>query len=259
MKIIAWAALLISLACTALYLTTGLTSETPMPWLNGFLVGPVFLATLVPTLFATAGKLDGGLAALRGAVPARFRGAPIGIGTVVAIGRTGLTVNGQPQLEIQLDVDTPDGRTFRATARQIVDLTELAAVRPGATLPVRYLPDGRATLAIDAAREEMQAVLNAVQVSKGHITPRQLHIAEYGRDAQAVVLAMSPTGEVRNGRTVARLTLRVTRPDGSMFDVRTEKAIPPSAVSSLQAGQVAAVKYLPQDESDVAIVTSLVP
>jgi hypothetical protein len=80
--------------------------------------------------------------------------APIGIGTVVAVSRTGLTVNDQPQLDIELDVDTPDGRS---TARLLVDLTELSAVRPGVIVPVRYLDNGKVAPANDATPAEIQA------------------------------------------------------------------------------------------------------
>ena len=59
-------------------------------------------------------------------------------------------MNDQPQLEIQLRVDTADGRTFPATMREVVDLTDLSAVQPNAILPVRYLSDGRVALATDS-------------------------------------------------------------------------------------------------------------
>ncbi|HWO62755.1 MAG TPA: hypothetical protein VNO31_22260, partial [Umezawaea sp.] len=157
MKAIAWIVLLVGLVCTALFITTGLAGEDQLSWLNGYLVGPIILLFVAPMLFAFAGKMGGGLASLTGGVPKAFFGAPIGMGTVVGVSRTGLSVNDQPQLDIQLDVDTPDGRSFRGTARQIVDLTEMASVQPGAVLPVRYLPDGRVALATDASQYELQA------------------------------------------------------------------------------------------------------
>ena len=258
MKAIAWIVLLVGLVCTALFITTGLAGEDQLSWLNGYLVGPIILLFVAPMLFAFAGKMGGGLASLTGGVPKAFFGAPIGMGTVVGVSRTGLSVNDQPQLDIQLDVDTPDGRSFRGTARQIVDLTEMASVQPGAVLPVRYLPDGRVALATDASQYELQAALDNVQLAKGHITPKQLHIAQNGTEAQAVVLAMSPTGEVRQGRSVAVLSLRVTRPDQSMFDVTQEKALPPNAIRHVQPGSVVRVMYLPHDESEVAVLLSLV-
>ncbi|PRY37838.1 hypothetical protein [Umezawaea tangerina] len=259
MKAIAWAVLVVGLACTAMFVATGLSADRELAWVNGWMAGPMILLFVAPMMFSLAGKLGGGFAALRGGVPKEFLGAPIAMGTVVAVSRTGLSVNDQPQLEIQLDVDTPDGRSFRSAARQIVDLTELGAVRPGAILPVRYLPDGRVALATDASQQELQASLDRVQLAKGHVTPKQLHIAEQGADAQAVVLAMAPTGQVRNGRSVVHLTLRITRLDGTMFDLVQEKAIPPTAIPQLQPGSAVRVKYLPHDESEVAILTTLVP
>ncbi|MFD1051647.1 hypothetical protein ACFQ1S_41900, partial [Kibdelosporangium lantanae] len=71
--------------------------------------------------------------------------------------------------------------------------------------------------------------------------------------------AMAPTGEVRNGRSVIRLKLRVTRPDHTMFDLDQEKAIPANLVAQVQPGAAVPVKYLPHDESEVTIVTALVP
>jgi hypothetical protein len=185
-----------------------------------------------------------------------LRGAPIGIGTVVSVRRTGLTINDQPQLELQLDVDTPDGHRFRGAARAIVDLTELGMVTPGATLPVRYR-DGKVALATDAPQAELQSVMNLIQLAKGHIDARSLHIAEHGVDARAVVLAMHPTGEIRADRAVLAMSLRVTRQDGGTFDVTTEKAVPPALVPRVQPGSVLTVKYLPGDETTVALAMRL--
>ncbi|MGM1058339.1 hypothetical protein [Saccharothrix sp. Mg75] len=259
MKVIAWTTLLVCLVLTGAWVANGLTGEDEFAWLNGWMVGPALLVSAVPTVFAVSRSVGGSLAALRGGVPREFLGAPIGIGTVLGIARTGMSVNDQPQLAIRLQVDTPDGRSFQATAKQLVDLTELGAVQPGAILPVRYLPDGRAALATDAPQHELQRALDLVQVAKGHITPQQLRIAEQGLDAQAVVLAMTPTGEVRDGRVVVRLALRVTRRDGSAFDLTQEKNLPPSAVPQLQVGMIVRVKYLPHDESEVAVLTTLAP
>jgi hypothetical protein len=182
-----------------------------------------------------------------------LRGAPVGIGTVVSARRTGLTINDRPQLDIALDVATPDGHLFRGVARHLVDLTDLSAVVPGATLPVRYRPDGGVALAVDASPAELRSVYNLVQLARGHLDAHGLRIAEHGLDTRAVVLAMRPTGELRGDRSVLDLTLRVTRPDGSTFDVYTPKAVPPPLVPLVQPGSVIAVKYLPGDESTVAL------
>ncbi|MBP2476669.1 hypothetical protein JOF53_005541 [Crossiella equi] len=252
MKIVAWTVTAFAGLGTLLYVHTGLTDT----WASGFLAAPLILLFAVPMLFSAAKLLaDSGIG---GKVPALYRGAPIGMGTVVSVGRTGLSVNDQPQLLITLDVDTQDGRRIRAEAKQIVDLTDLAAVQPGSVLPVRYLPgNGRVVLATDAPQAELQAVLDRIQLAKGLITPRQLQIAEQGLDTRAVVLAMAPTGEVRGERAVARLDLRVSRPDGTAFDLSVEKALAPVMVPRVQPGAVVRVRYLAQDESDLVILAPL--
>ncbi|MEU4762143.1 hypothetical protein AB0H12_02735 [Actinosynnema sp. NPDC023794] len=257
MKVLTWLGLTVGLALTATWVAGGLAGDDESAWLNGWLAGPIILLFVVPSLFSVDRLLGGGLAALTGGVPKQFRGAPIGMGTVVGVARTGLSVNDQPQLDIRLQVDTADGRTFPATARQIVDLTDLSVVQPGAILPVRYLPDGRAVLATDAPPHELQAALDRVHVAKGFLTPHQLRITEQGVDASAVVLDMVPTGHTPDGRTALRLTLRVTRPDGTTFDVTQDKELPPPSIPQVQRGMVVRVKYLPGDESDVAVLTTL--
>jgi hypothetical protein len=258
MKVFTWLGLTAGLGLTAAWVAGGLAGDDVFAWLNGWLVGPMILLFVVPTLFSLDKLLGGGLAGLTGGVPKAFRGAPIGVGTVVGVARTGLSVNDQPQLDIRLEVDTADGRTFPATARQVVDITELSLVRPGAILPVRYLPDGRAVLATDAPQHELQAALDRVHVAKGHVTPHQLRIAEQGVDARAVVLDMVPTGQTPDGRTALRLSLRVTRPDGSTFDVTQDKKMLPVSIPQVQRGMVVRVRYLPNDESDIAVLTTLI-
>lgn len=241
MRTILW---LVMAVCVAALFATGL-AETPSMWLTITAAVVLMVVTfLIP--FVGNGIRRGNA----------FRGAPIGIGTVLSARRTGLTVNDRPQLEITLDVTTPDGTSFVGVARQLVDLTELGAVGQGATLPVRYRPgsaDGKVVLATDASPAELQSVYNLVQAAKGHLDAHGLRIAEHGLDARAVVLAMRPTGELRGDRSVLDLTLRVTRQDGSGFHVNTEKAVPPALVPRVQPGSVITVKYLPGDESTVAL------
>ncbi|MFJ6672941.1 hypothetical protein ACIQMJ_17660 [Actinosynnema sp. NPDC091369] len=259
MKVFSWLGLTAGLALTAAWVAGGLAGDDVSAWLNGWLVGPFVLLFAVPTLFSTSRLFAGGYAALTGGVPKEFRDAPIGMGTVVGVARTGLTVNDQPQLDIRFQVDTADGRTFPATARQVVDITELSLVQPGAILPVRYLSDGRAVLATDAPPHELQAALDRVHVAKGILTPHQLRITEEGVETSAVVLDMVPTGQTSDGRTALRLSLRVTRPDGTTFDVTQEKKLPPMSIPQVQRGMVVKAMYLPEDESDVAVLTKLIP
>ncbi|UED87351.1 hypothetical protein [Streptomyces profundus] len=253
MKVFAWLLAAIGVALSIPYVLTGLAGDDGLAWLNGWLVGPALLIFFVPHLF-TVGRMLEGATGVK--VSKKFRDAPIGMGTVVSMERTGLTVNDQPQMDILLDVDTLDGQSFRGVARQLVDLTELALVVPGTVVPVRYLPgstDGKVALATDAPPDEMQAAINRVRVAKGEMTPKQLRIAEAGYLTRAVVLEMRPTGEVEGNRSVLVYTLRVSRPDGSSFDIEQSKAVPPSAIPQLQPGMVVKAQYLPHDESEVVV------
>lgn len=242
MKMIVWVA---ALAVVGVWLADSVGGD----WL---IVLVVVLVLLVPLPAIPRGRAPGG-------VPKEFDGAPIGVATVTAATRTGRSVNEQPELDLQLRVDTADGRTFPATLRQVVDVTDLVAVQPQAILPVRYLSDGRVALAMDAPTHELQAALDRVHVAKGWLTPKQLRIAEYGIDANAVVVSTTPTGHTADGRSELRMCLRVTRQDGTTFELTQDKKFPPTSVPQVRQGMVVRVKYLPHDESDVAVVTSLLP
>lgn len=186
-----------------------------------------------------------------------FAQAPLAIGTVVSASRTGLTVNDVPQMAVVLDVERPDGPPFRAEAKQMVDFTDMAALQPGTTLPVRYLADPsgsfRVQIASDAAQADVQRVLTQVQLGRGEITPTQLMVSEQGIPAQAVILEMQPTGEVRGNRSVLRLTLQVNPYDSAPFTTTVEKAVPPQALGAVQTGAVVNVHYLPEYPDDLVI------
>ncbi|MER7083149.1 hypothetical protein SAMN02982929_02039 [Saccharopolyspora kobensis] len=247
LKIVKWGVLALGVGLTAKWIVSlSTTGELVGPGITG----PIMLVTVVPMLFSVDRSLSGGVRAKQ------FRGAPIGIGTVVAVRPTGLRVNDQPQLEFELDVDTEDGTTFRASARQIVPVHEAGAVRAGVKMPVRYLPesaDGKVVLATDASQAELQAAFNRIRVATGEMTAHQLDIAERGVRGRAVVLSAQPTGEIQRDRAVIRIELRVTRADGTAFDVVQEKALAPEFLPKTQPGMVIDVIYLPHDESEVVL------
>lgn len=103
----------------------------------------------------------------------------------------------------------------------------------------------------------LQRDLDLIQQAQAHVDTQGLRIAEHGVDARAVVVAMRPTDEIRDDRFVLGMTLRVTRQDGSTFEVTTEKAVPPALMPRVQPGSVITVKYLPGDETTVALALRL--
>lgn len=209
----------------------------------------ILILLVVPPLFGRGRRAAG--------VPKEFSGAPIGIGTVLGVTPAGRSRRDRQRLDIRLRVDTADGRTFDTTMRQVVDRDDLVAVRPDALMPVRYLTDGRVTPAADAPTHELQAALDRVHVAKGWLTPKQLRITEYGTDTTAVVVDATQAGPTADGRAAVRLHLVVTRPDGTTFAVTQDKKLAPASLPQVRPGLTVRVRYLPYDESDVAVLTTV--
>lgn len=256
MKVINWLVLAAAPVACGLWIADGVAGDWRNDWL---VVLVVLLLLLLSSGVSRALARALGLAGASDGVPKEFVGAPIGIGTVTGVASTGMSVNDQPQLDIRLRVDTADGRTFPATIRQVVDVTDLSAVQPNSILPVRYLSDGRVALATDSPTHELQAALDRVHVAKGWLTPKQLRISEYGVDTNAVVVTTTPTGHTEDGRSEVCLRLLVTRPDGTTFEVTQDKRFPPTSILQVRPGMVVRVKYLPHDESEVGVLTTLAP
>jgi hypothetical protein len=186
---------------------------------------------------------------------AAFRGAPVALGVLVSARPTGMSINDQPEMELVVEIEAPDGRTVRGTAKEVVDLGTLAQLVPGATVPVAYLPDGRMAVAPHASDESMEDAMYAARLAQGRLTPRQVEVARRGVKARAVIMSMRPTGEIRGDETVVHLDLRVTRPDGTTFDATRELPVPQIALAGLQTGAIVEARYLPDDEAYVAVST----
>ncbi|MCP2276549.1 hypothetical protein [Nocardia amikacinitolerans] len=254
------AAIVFGLAAIGLYLWNGLTYEPSSPWepgftawLNGFMALPIVAFTMVVLVFAFTG--EGILSAFTGLNTTEFRGGLLGIGTVKSFRQTGLTVNDQPQIRIEFSVEGVDGKVFDSAAKMIVPLTELALLRPGVVLPVRYLPDRTDKVEVDLSGDsvEAQRVMNESMIRKGFTTKAKLDIAARGIAAQAVVQSLSVPGEIRDGYSKVVIGLAVTRPDGSTFRTGAEKFLPPASVGNVQVGRIVQVHYLPENEQEVVI------
>ena len=270
MRLFAWLTAAVGAVLTLCYLLTGPGGDGD--WVNGFLAGPFLLLFLLPDLLSLAGS----------GTPSGKSGSRTPASTARRSGRHG--TGGAPACRSATSRSstscwtwtprraTPSAR-WRAgswTSRNCPG-SRRACGCPCATCPGRPRRArprgwaaglGRAGGTGGAGHrrhpEEVRRVTGRVRLARGgrerEITARQLRIAEEGRDAQAVVVAMTPTGEVREGRAVVRLTLRVTRPDGSVFDSTQEKHLPAGLAPGLQPGTVVPVRYLPEAESEVVVL-----
>ncbi|MFI5536669.1 hypothetical protein ACIA5H_09785 [Nocardia sp. NPDC051900] len=235
------------------YVPTSEWEPAGMGWLGVEMALPIIALTLIPIVFAFTG--EGILSALTGRNSAEFRDGLTGLGTVRSVRQTGVTVNDQPQVHVEFSVEGSDGKIFHSSAKMIVPLTELALLRAGVVLPVRYLPGRTDKVEVDLSGDAAAAqhAMNESLIRKGITTRHKLDIAERGIATQAVVQSLSVTGNIRDGHSEVELGLVVTRPDGSSFATRVTKFLAPASVGRVQVGRVLRAHYLPENESEVVI------
>ncbi|WP_306370442.1 hypothetical protein [Nocardiopsis sp. CC223A] len=107
--------------------------------------------------------------------------------------------------------------------------------------------------------EVEQAGAVAVMLRAGLTTPRALEIAAHGIAAQGVITEVRPTGNLVDGNPEMDVEVAVTRPDGGVFHTRTVKRLPARLSTSLQAGRVVTVHYIPGREDEITIQTPANP
>ncbi|MQY27188.1 hypothetical protein [Nocardia aurantia] len=230
------------------YRSDALTGDV-FGWVGWQLALPIAAVSVLPVAFVlTSGLVTGGNSP-------RFRDGQLGIGTVESFAQTGLYINDQPQLRIELQVEGAGGEVFRSHAKMIVPLAELALLRPGVVLPVRYLPDRTDRVEIDRSgdRSAVQRAVNETMIRKGLTTRAALDVAERGVAAQAVVQTLSVPGETREDSTAVDLGLLITRPDGSTFTAAVRKFVPQRNIGQVQVGRIVQVRYLAADEREVVL------
>ncbi|AOS63861.1 DUF3592 domain-containing protein [Actinoalloteichus hymeniacidonis] len=260
-KIIRAAALIFLFGSLGYYVWYGLTdqadNEFGLSWVGPQMVAPIIALSLVPMVFAFTGQSV--VAAFSWRNSSEFRDGSMGVGTVTSVRPTGMSINDQPEVRIDLDVEDAQGRVFSSHARMVVTVTELPMLRPGVVLPVRYLPHRPDKVEIDRSDDDSAAqdALNQLLIRKGITTQARLDIVKRGITAQAVVQAVSAKGEIREGNPRMNLTLSVTRPNGTTFGAEVDRFMPATAVARLQVGKVVQVHYLPGDESEVVVSTPM--
>ncbi|WP_327110901.1 hypothetical protein OHB12_24220 [Nocardia sp. NBC_01730] len=260
MKMVRSITLALAVAAVGYYLFHGLTyvpsdefDSVVFGWVGWQMSLPIIAITSVIVVFAFTG--EGIVAALTGRNSSEFRDGLTGLGTIESFAQTGLTLNDQPQVRVEFSVEGADGKIFHSSAKMIVPLTQLALLRPGVVLPVRYLPDRTDKVEVDLSGDASaaQQALNESLIRKGITTQHKLDIAERGIATQAVVRSLSVTGTIRDGHSEVELGLVVTRPDGLSFATRVTKFLAPGSVGQVQVGRILRAHYLPENESEVVI------
>jgi hypothetical protein len=167
--------------------------------------------TIAWSLALTVGIVAGTFALLRSAGAfGRARGAAtqpgpgeLALARVERIGRTGLTVNGQPQVELLLTVAPRFRAAYTTTHREIVDVVAIPRVQPGEVVVVRRPDDASANVELVLDPPDDWARLRDAERRRTG-TERTVPLAE-----QAPMWDPAPAGATRAPATPGRTWRRI--------------------------------------------------
>lgn len=185
----------------------------------------------------------------------RVKNGKPALGTVTDTRQTGTYLNNQPQVEITFTYKDTEGKEYQGATTTFIAQTQLAAIQPGATLPIRYDEQNPSKVAIDGNmdRTTMQNLYDQEMIRKGVLTEETLDIAKNGQEAKGVIMTITPTGKFKEEATEMEVTVKVTKQDGNTYETTVLKYMLPTNISKFQPGTLVTVNYMPEDEKNIVI------
>ncbi|MCL1919006.1 MAG: DUF3592 domain-containing protein [Peptococcaceae bacterium] len=204
----------------------------------------------------------------------KLKSGPLVIGRIISVKRTGMLINHQPQLEIEIQFTTTDGRQITTSDKRIVELHNLAQVQPGEMVSLRYNPENPQKIMIEEVgcnESQQQAQSPEVRIHTQQVPQDVLGILNtvglgslFGAmggstqgTMQASIVSAVPTGRSADGKNEVVVTLRVNRPDGSIFDAQVTKSVLPGMMQHFSPGRVVQVVSLTGDEKNLSILITM--
>ncbi|MFC6146152.1 hypothetical protein [Corynebacterium nasicanis] len=177
--------------------------------------------------------------------------ALLGIGTVEKLEPTGMSINDTPQYRITLRVRGADLQEFTGQLKMFIPPHELAALPKGTMLPVAYEPSKpQALIEVPADRmPEAQDLIDRQRVHMGLADPQGSEIHARGLSTTGVIMAVTPTGEIRHGHTGLEITLKFPTSSGALVERSKVSFLSPALLSQLTVGRQVTVFYLPEDDT----------
>jgi len=215
--------------------------------------GGVFLMFFRPMM--QSGKL------LKTGVPAS--------GVITQIWDTGVTINNNPEIGLEVQVTPSTGMPFTAKTKKVISRLDTSYYQPGMSCTVRYDPNDTSKVAIESlgtgssssssygggtnagySQQQVQAIQQEL------LRQDQLNqqILSYGTPAKAVILSYQDMNIKVNGNNPAvTLTIEV-KPEGSpSFNATVKGVIKDTSVPKYQPGHEIYVKYDPNDLTKVTM------
>lgn len=191
----------------------------------------------------------------------KLRGeSDIGVGRIVEVSRTGLTVNDVPQYDLFIRVTPGSGDDFIAQLRTLVQPTDLSSLQVGNPLPVRYsLADQDAVELADISDPSVREAVLQWRIDRGLIDPRQVRARTTGTQVPASVIAVRPTGRRLEGQSELALTVLLAPEGQSTWEAETTVFAYPEAISRFQVGAPIWAFYRREDPQTVAVTIEKEP
>jgi hypothetical protein len=195
-----------------------------------------------------------------------------GQATITGMRQTGVSVNEQPQIELQLQVQDQMYGSRQITVKEYVPLTMLGALSSGRPLPVKVDPANPNNVVIEweSAMSGVMPMGVGAGMPTGPVTPppsadstqydpqtRQAEkerLLATGVSGKATVTSAAATGDVDSeGRPVYDLMLTIEIPGRQPIQGPARTGVPADRVDQLEPGDTVAIKADPNNSAVMTI------
>jgi hypothetical protein len=235
----------------------------------GFTVAGFFVPEAALGMFLTAGILAlVGVPIAWAGVKARARyeaaqalretGLP-GVGQIVGLRQTGVSMNDQPQVEITLSVQIEGRIPYTVTRKEFVPLMLLGTLTSGAPLPLKVNPTNPDDVVIEWERAgglpaTPRGVIGGTNLpTEQALEANRTRLRQVGLDGRASIDRAEDTGVLLGDNHIVLLGITVTRSGSNPYTVSFAGAVPASQMGRCVAGNSVAVKIDPADPKALMI------
>jgi hypothetical protein len=210
-----------------------------------------------------------------------------GTGQVVGLTQTGMYLNNNPQIGMQLIVSVPGRNPYQVEVRQFVPLMLLGSIQVGSTLPVKVDQQNPSKVVIDwdggvqpnaafvnqwggmpgmqqmpgtmpgmvpaAMPGAMPASAATIDAGQGNVDQLHAQLAANGLDGTATITTAQDTGVPVGANKLFSIVMTVNVPGRAPYQETSATMVPPDDVAKVVAGLTVPVKVSPDNPNLVMI------
>ncbi|MCL2013231.1 MAG: hypothetical protein FWG75_10655 [Cystobacterineae bacterium] len=189
----------------------------------------------------------------------KIKNGVMAIGTLLSFQKTGTYILfRQPLFKWKVRFMTALGEEVTATAHQVFYLRDnqqfqeeyQEQVKVGAMVPVRY--EAAQPQTINLVFKPNPVEFQDALIRQGLTTWEAVRIVENGIRAQGVIVSAQPTGKMVQGHVEVCFQVKVSKPDGHMFEASCTKVVWQQLVPKMQPAHVVEVFFVPGKEQKIA-------